>query len=63
VNLITAMKAKEGIRVTYRDRWLVYDSGEEMWFVYSRGYAQKKTRLLIETDILEDAVDVLLEGD
>ena len=53
----TALMKKVGIRVSYGDKWLVYDIVE--WVVYQRKYGAKKTIMICRTDSEDEAVEVL----
>lgn len=59
MDIIFALKRTDGIRVSYEDKWLVWDEG--YWIVYQRKYCAKKTQLLCRSESQEEAVKVLLE--
>ena len=54
-----ALKCLDGARVTYGDKWLVWYG--DKWNVCQRKPYQKKTRTLMETDNLNEAVKELMK--
>lgn len=46
-------------RLKAGDRWLIWDEG--LWMVYERGFGDKRSRVLIETDSKEEAIKKLVE--
>ena len=59
MGIIEALKQTK-IRITYANRWLVWDRTLEAWVVYGREYAQKNTRTIVTTRNEEKAVKHLL---
>ena len=60
MDIIRALKSKDhNLRVSNSDKWLVYYN--DKWTVLSRKYGQRKTRILIETDKQDLAVEELLK--
>ena len=60
MTIIDALKITgEGVRITNGDRWMVWD--KEAWIVCERQYRQRKTRILIETQSEEEAVNIFIE--
>jgi len=56
MNIVAALMEKTSIRVSYADKWLVYD---DEWVVYQRKYGAKKTITICRTDIEDEAVEAL----
>lgn len=54
-------KCMRGARLTSGNKWLVWYA--DKWGVYQRKPYQKKTRSLIETDSLAEAVKELMKSD
>jgi hypothetical protein len=59
-NLLAEFMRDENCRLSLGDRWMVRSNGN--WVVYARSYGQKKTRMLIQTQDLKEALAVLKEG-
>ena len=57
MNIIAALMENDNIRVSYADKWLVYNNGE--WIVYQHRYGAKKTIKICVTDDQELAVEAL----
>lgn len=57
MNIISALMKKDCIRVSYADKWLVYDTDE--WIVYQRKYGAKKTKIICKTQIQDEAIEML----
>ena len=53
MNIISALKKNDCIRVSYGDKWLVYDVDE--WIVYQHKYGAKKTITICRTDIQDES--------
>ena len=51
----------QGIRITFRDAWLVLNAEGE-YVVYQRKYGQKKSRQLYQGTNEEDALEILLNS-
>ncbi len=60
MNIISALM-KEDCRLTYFDRWLVFDNITEEWVVYERKYSAKKTKEIGRTVLQEGGIELLLE--
>ena len=58
-----ALKDNIGIRITFGDKWLVWNRTWKQWIVYQRKSNQKETRLLTETDFEEIAINILTKGE
>jgi len=58
MNIISFLKQVDGVRISYEDKWLVWDEG--YWIVYQRKYHAKKTQTLCRSEIQEEAVKILL---
>lgn len=56
-----ALKCLYGARLTCGDKWLVWYGDE--WVVCQRKAYQKKTRTLIQTDSLNEAVKEFMKGE
>jgi len=62
MTITEALKIEDkSIRVTCGFKWLVWNEELERWVVYGREPYQKKTRMLIVTEIENLAVEKLLE--
>lgn len=59
MNIISALKSNDCIRVSHGDKWLVYDNEE--WVVYQRRYGAKKTIVVCRTKIQDEAVEALCD--
>ena len=60
-SIMEALKNKDNIlRLSGGSRWLVWDDDIDMFIVYERKPYQKKTRILIETESEEEAVNKLV---
>jgi len=59
MDIITFLKETTGVRVSYEDKWLVWDEG--WWVVYQRRCYAKKTQVLCMSENQEEAVRILLE--
>ena len=65
MNIHNALK-KDGIRISYEDKWLVFNSfeskGADMQYydVYQRKYNQKKNRIIAYAKSLDNALDCLI---
>jgi len=57
MNIKSALMKNDCIRVSCRDKWLVYDIDE--WIVYQRKYGAKKTITICRTDVEDEAIKVL----
>ena len=57
VNIISALMEKDCIRVSYGDKWLIYDNGE--WVVCQRKYGAKKTVVRMRTKNQDEAINIL----
>jgi len=61
MNITEALKTEHrNVRVSCGSRWLIWDDTLDSWAVYSREYAQKKTRTISVTEYEEEAVKHLL---
>lgn len=61
MDLMKVLKNEDlNIRITNGNSWLVWYN--DCYCVFYRGYGQKKTRTLIETDNFENALDVLIDN-
>lgn len=62
MNIIDALKEDEyALRITYNYRWMYYDSADDCWCVYEHKPYAKETKLIINTQNEEMAVQFLLE--
>lgn len=59
MDIISFLKETDGVRVSYEDKWLIWDGG--YWIVYQRKYHAKKSRVLCMSKSQEEAVKVFLE--
>jgi len=60
MDILSAMLEIDGIRISYEDKWLVWD---DEWVVYQRQYGKKKTVVLCKTQIQDEAIKVLCNED
>jgi len=58
MNIDSAMR-KNDIRLVNGKRWMVWDNEE--WVVYSRQHGEKKNRVMVRTQIQDEAIEVLLQ--
>lgn len=58
MNIVSALM-KTDARLTYNNRWLIYDN--ELWCVLERKRNAKKTKIIIKTPIQDEAVEELLK--
>lgn len=58
-NIINALN--KGARLSYGDKWLCAEDLTDVFVVYERKYAQKKSRVLIETTDLDNALKILMK--
>jgi len=61
MDIITALKKEDCIRISYGDKWLVWVDKKEGWNVYQRKYGAKKSVILCRTHLQKEAVKILLE--
>ena len=50
MNVVKALMDNQGMRVTYEDKWLVFDQENQGWVVYQRKRYAKKTIVLYRGD-------------
>lgn len=50
-------------RVSYEDKWLVFDESTEEWVVYHKPPYAKSTRTLVRSEYQDEAVAALLGDD
>lgn len=48
-------------RISMGSKWLIFD--DDGWTVLQKKYGQKKTRVLIETEIESEAIEMFLRED
>jgi hypothetical protein len=62
MNLEGVLRARlKTVRLACDDRWLVWNDGAGRWIVYRRKLYAKKTRVLVETESLAEAMQVLTD--
>ena len=65
MNIHSALK-KDGVRISYEDKWLVFnvfeskDADMQYYDVYQRKYNQKKNRVIAYAKSLDNALDHLV---
>ena len=60
MNILSALMKIDGIRISYEDKWLVWDNE---WVVYQRKYRKNKTVVLCKTQIQDEAIKALCNED
>ena len=61
MTIIEALKREDkNVRLSYGDRWLIWDETIDNWVVYERKYAAKSTKIFYSGDNEGDAVLGLL---
>lgn len=61
-NIAGAMKWKQGIRITFDDKWLIWCDSRKTWELYRRKKHQKLTRLIFATRNESDAINELVDA-
>lgn len=59
MNIVSALMNVDMIRLSYGNRWLIFDEGE--WVVYEHKYHAKNSQVLIRTQNQDEAIDVLIK--
>lgn len=60
INIYDALKSDKDIRITCEDRWLVHSG--IYYVIYQHTYRSKKVVILLSTEVLEKALEVLIGG-
>jgi hypothetical protein len=59
-NLLTlALKSNPGMRISYEEKWMVWDTDNNHWQVFGKKRYQKTTRTLHSGRELQGAVEIL----
>jgi hypothetical protein len=61
MTIVKALMSGYGLRIDNGCKWLVYDTTDNLWKVYERLFGKRKTDLLIETEIQDEAVAELIK--